>query len=215
MSNSLWPHESQHARPPCPSPTPRVYPNSCPSSRRYHPAISSSVIPFSSCPNPSQHLEVLSFVFSPEPKKRPPNCQSLPSLQNEWSWPWTQDRSFVGTESENQALTPPAAADYQLVLASGLTFNWEAWITTPWWMPSQGSLPTIISEQSMFISKSKTIVPGATPTDLVAVWRNRGGRIPLSASHPCCPLFPDTHVLVFLIYLHHSLYSSTLCSGKK
>ena len=49
MSNSLWPHESQHARPPCPSPTPRVYLNSCPSSRWYHPAISSSVVHFSSC----------------------------------------------------------------------------------------------------------------------------------------------------------------------
>ena len=50
MSDSLQPHESQHARPPCPSPTPRVHPNSCPSSRWCHPAISSSVIPFSSCP---------------------------------------------------------------------------------------------------------------------------------------------------------------------
>ena len=50
VSNSLWPHKSQHTRPPCPSPTPRVYPNSCPSSRWCHPAISSSVIPFSSCP---------------------------------------------------------------------------------------------------------------------------------------------------------------------
>ena len=39
MSNSLQPHESQHARPPCPSPTPGVYPNSCPSSQRCHPAI--------------------------------------------------------------------------------------------------------------------------------------------------------------------------------
>ena len=50
MSDSLRPHESQHARPPCPSPTPRVYSNSCPSSRWCHPAISSSVIPFFSCP---------------------------------------------------------------------------------------------------------------------------------------------------------------------
>ena len=50
MSDSLQPHESQHARPPCPSPTPRVYSNTCPSSRRYHPAISSSVVPLSSCP---------------------------------------------------------------------------------------------------------------------------------------------------------------------
>ena len=50
MSYSLWPHESQHARPPCPSPTPGVYSNSCPLSRWCHPAISSSITPFSSCP---------------------------------------------------------------------------------------------------------------------------------------------------------------------
>ena len=50
MSNSLKPHESQHSRPPCPSPTPGVYSNSCPLSQWCHPAISSSVIPFSSCP---------------------------------------------------------------------------------------------------------------------------------------------------------------------
>ena len=50
MSDSLRPHESQHARPPCQSPTPGVYLNSCPSRRWCHPAISSSVVPFSSCP---------------------------------------------------------------------------------------------------------------------------------------------------------------------
>ena len=48
VSNSLWPHGLQHVRPLCPSPTPRVYSNSCPLSRRCHPTISSSVIPFSS-----------------------------------------------------------------------------------------------------------------------------------------------------------------------
>ena len=50
MFDTLWPHESQHIRPPCPSPTPRVYSNSCPSSQWCHPAISSSVAPCSSCP---------------------------------------------------------------------------------------------------------------------------------------------------------------------
>ena len=49
VSDSLWPHESLHARSPCPSPTPGVHSNSHPSSRWCHPAISSSVIPFSSC----------------------------------------------------------------------------------------------------------------------------------------------------------------------
>ena len=50
VSDSLRPHESQHARPPCPSPTPGVHPDSRPSSQWCHPAISSSVVPFSSCP---------------------------------------------------------------------------------------------------------------------------------------------------------------------
>ena len=50
MSDSLWPHESQHAGPPCPSPTPGVHSDLHTSSRWCHPAISSSVIPFSSCP---------------------------------------------------------------------------------------------------------------------------------------------------------------------
>ena len=48
-SDSLWPHEPEHTRPPCPSPTPRVYSNSFPLSQWCHPTISSSVIPFSSC----------------------------------------------------------------------------------------------------------------------------------------------------------------------
>ena len=50
VSDSLWPYESQHTRPPCPSPTPGVYSNTCPSSWWCPPAISSSVVPFSSCP---------------------------------------------------------------------------------------------------------------------------------------------------------------------
>ena len=49
LSDSLWPHEPQHTRPPCPSPTPGVHPNPCPSSRWCHPTISSFVVPFSSC----------------------------------------------------------------------------------------------------------------------------------------------------------------------
>src|SRR5574337_366380 len=50
VSDSLQPHESQHAGPPCPSPTPRVHSDSRPSNQGCHPAISSSVVPFSSCP---------------------------------------------------------------------------------------------------------------------------------------------------------------------
>ena len=66
MSDSLRPHESQHARPPCPSPTPWVHSDSCPSSQWCHPAISSSVIPFSSCPQslPTSESFPISQLFT-------------------------------------------------------------------------------------------------------------------------------------------------------
>ena len=66
MADSLWLHESQHARPPCPSPTPRVHPNSCASSQWWHPAISFSVIPFSSCPQslPASEAFPMSQLFA-------------------------------------------------------------------------------------------------------------------------------------------------------
>ena len=66
VSDSSRPHESQHARPPCPSPTPRVHSNSCPSSQWCHPAISSSVIPFSSCPQslPASESFPMSQLFA-------------------------------------------------------------------------------------------------------------------------------------------------------
>ena len=65
-SNSLRPHELQDSRPPCPSPTPRVHSNSSPSSRWCHPVISSSVIPFSSCPQslPASESFPMSQLFT-------------------------------------------------------------------------------------------------------------------------------------------------------
>ena len=95
MSDPLWPHESQHTRPPCPSPTPGAYSNSCPSSWWCHPAISSSVIPFSSCPQSlpasesfpmsqlfawgSQSIGVSASAFSPS-KEHP----GLVSFRMDW-----------------------------------------------------------------------------------------------------------------------------------
>ena len=66
VSDSLQPHESQHARPPCLSPTPRVHSNSCPSSWWCHPAISSSVVLFSSCPQsfPASEFFPMSQLFA-------------------------------------------------------------------------------------------------------------------------------------------------------
>ena len=67
VSDSLRPYEPQHAMPFCPSPTPRVYPNSCPLSQSCHPTISSSVVPFSSCPQsfPASGSFQMSQLFTP------------------------------------------------------------------------------------------------------------------------------------------------------
>ena len=89
VSDSLRPHESQHARPPCPSPSPGVHSNSRPSSQWWHPSISSSVIPFSSCPQslPASESFLMSQLFAS-------GCQSigvsalaseLPKNTQDWS----------------------------------------------------------------------------------------------------------------------------------
>ena len=66
VSDSLQPCKTQHARPPCPSPTPRVHSNSCPLSRWCHPLISSSVVPFASCPQslPASESFAMSQLFA-------------------------------------------------------------------------------------------------------------------------------------------------------
>ena len=92
MSHSLRPHESLHARPPCPSPTPGVHSNSDPLSRWCHPAISSSVVPFSSCPQslPASESFPTSQLFkwggqsigvSASASFLPKNTQDWPPLQ--------------------------------------------------------------------------------------------------------------------------------------
>ena len=81
VSDSLRLHELHHARPPCPSPTPGVHSNSCPSSRWCHPAISSSVVPFSLCPHslpatesfPRSQLFAWGFFFFKEQQKKVSN----------------------------------------------------------------------------------------------------------------------------------------------
>ena len=89
MSDLLRPHESQHARPPCPSPTPGVHSDSRPLSQWCHPAISSSVVPFSSCPQslpasesfPMRWPKYWSFSFSIFPSKEIPG---LISFRMDW-----------------------------------------------------------------------------------------------------------------------------------
>ena len=89
MSNSLRPHESQHATPPCPSPTPGVHPDSRPLSPRYHPAISSSVVPFSSCPQslpPSESFPMSQlFAWGSQSTRVSVLASFLPKKSQGWS----------------------------------------------------------------------------------------------------------------------------------
>ena len=87
MSDSWWPHESQHARPPCPSPTPGVHSDSHPSSQWCHPAISSSVVPFSSCPQslPASEFFPMSQLFAWGDQGVSALASFLPKKSQGWS----------------------------------------------------------------------------------------------------------------------------------
>ena len=102
MSNSLQPHESQHARPPCSSPTPEVHSDSGPLSRWCHPAISSSVVPFSSCPQslPASESFPMSqlFAWSGQSTGVSALASFLPKNTQDWSpLEWT---SWISLQSK-------------------------------------------------------------------------------------------------------------------
>ena len=109
VSDSLWPHESQHTRPLCPSPTPRVYSNPRPSSRWCHPAISSSVVPFSSCPNPSQHQGLFQWVNSSHEVTKSTGVSAsasvLPMNTQDWSPLWLT--GWISLQSKGSQESPP------------------------------------------------------------------------------------------------------------
>ena len=92
-SDSLWPHESQHARPPCPSLTASVYPNPCPLSRWCHPTIPSSVVLFSSCPQsfPASGAFQMSQLFTSGGQSIGVSASTsdLPMNTQNWSLGWT------------------------------------------------------------------------------------------------------------------------------
>ena len=89
VSDSLRPYELQHSRPPCPSPTPGVHSNPCPLSQWWHPAISSSVIPFSSCPQslPASESFPMSqlFTWGDQSSEVPALASFLPKNTQGWS----------------------------------------------------------------------------------------------------------------------------------
>ena len=101
VSDSLWPHELQHARPPCSSPTPRFYSNSCPLSRWCYPTISSSVIPFSSCLQsfPASESFPVTQLFASGGQNTGVSASAsvLPMNTQDWSSVWT---GWISLQSE-------------------------------------------------------------------------------------------------------------------
>ena len=102
VSDSLRPHESQHTRPPCPSPTPGVYSNPCSSSRWCYPAISSSVVPFSSCPQSLQSSGTFAmsqlFAWGGQSTGVSASISVLPMNTQDWSpLGWT---SWISLQSK-------------------------------------------------------------------------------------------------------------------
>ena len=134
VSDSLQPHESQHARPPCPSPTPGVYTKSCPSSQWCHPAISFSVIPFSSWPQslpasgsfPMSQLfassgQVLEFQLNISPSNEHPGLISF-------RMDWLDVLAVQRTEEDSQEASP--TLQFKSINSSALSFPHSPTLTS-------------------------------------------------------------------------------------
>ena len=131
MSNSLWPHELQHMRLPCPSPTPVVYPNPCPSSQWCHPTISSSVIPFSSCPqfSPASGSFPMSQFFASSGQSMGVSASTsvLPMNTQDWSpLGWTGWISLQSKGLSKSSLTP----QFKSINSLGLSFLYSSTLTS-------------------------------------------------------------------------------------
>ena len=130
MSNSLRPHEPQHTRPPCPSPTPRVHPNSCPLSRWCHLTISSSVIPFSSCPQSfwasgSFQMSQL-FILAGQSIGVSASTSVLPMNTQDWSLlGWT---GWISLQS--RGLSRIFSPQYKSINSSALSFLYGPTLTS-------------------------------------------------------------------------------------
>ena len=121
MSNSLRPHEPQHTRPPCPSPTPGIYPDSCPVSPWCHPTISASVVPFSclqSFPTSGSFQMSQFFASGGQSIGVSASTSVLPMNIQDWSpLGWTGWISLLPRDSQESSPTPQFKSINSLVLS--------------------------------------------------------------------------------------------------
>ena len=117
VSNSLQPHEPQHSRPPCPSPTPGVHPNPCPLSRWCHPTISLSVIPFSSClqsfPASESFQKSQLFTSGGQSIGVSASTSVLPMNTQDWSPLWWTDWISLQSKGLSRVFSNTTAQKHQ------------------------------------------------------------------------------------------------------
>ena len=120
VSDSLQPHESQHTRPPCPSPTPGVHSNSCPLSRWCHPAILSSVVPFYSCPQslPASGCFPVSQLFMSGGQSIGVLASTSVLLMNTQDWSPLGYTGWISRDSQESSPTP----QFKSINSSALSF---------------------------------------------------------------------------------------------
>ena len=130
VSDSLGPHELQHTRPPCPTPTPGGDSNTCPSSRWFYPAISSSAIPFSSCPQsfPASGSFPMSQLFASGSQsiEVSASASGLPMNTQDWSpLGWTGWSPCSPRDSQESSPTP----QFKSINFSALSFLYSPTLT--------------------------------------------------------------------------------------
>ena len=131
VSNSLWPCGLQHAKPPCPSPTPRAYSNPCPSSRWCHPTISSSVISFSSClqsfPASGSFQMSQFFALGGQSSGVAASASVFPmNIQDWFPLGWTGWISLLSKDSEE----PSPTTQCKSIISSALSFLYSPTLTS-------------------------------------------------------------------------------------
>ena len=186
MSNSLWPHELQHTRPPCPSPTPGVHSNSRPSSWWCHPAISSSVVPFSSCPQslPASESFPMSQLFAWGGQSTGVSALAsfLPKNTQDW-YPleWT---GWISLQSKGLSRVFSNTYIEAIVWVRGETFKAESETDDLWqakWNKNQTVLATAIH----------TADRNAGPLEEAAAGSCSVGLVEQSQGESCCWLQRD------------------------
>ena len=124
MSDSLQPHGPQHAKPPCPSPTPRVYPNSCLSSQWCHPTISSSVTPFSSLPQsfPASGSFPMSQLFTSGGQSIGVSASASVFPMNTQDWSLLGWIGWISLQSKGLSRESSPTPQFKSVNSSALSF---------------------------------------------------------------------------------------------